>query len=164
MPIRKGKREEEPGSQARKAGLGSGDPARSPFGREAEYPGYKNRSQAVRGGTRRKVIRGKISGVTKTAPTRREREMPGKEQVQAAAALIGQARQEQVQAEKDRKAADRAAKVARATREREQKQIRVNLAAQKIEQKRAAREQKKQRRAAATQAKPTREKRGNRGR
>jgi hypothetical protein len=131
MPFLRKKPEEAPGSRARQQGVGLGHPELSPFGKTAEYPGYKNPKQAARGGTRRSVVkkRGKEAVVSKLEqPTRADKAALKKAAEKAEEALQRQA-DEQAEREAKKDAAARA-------REAKKAQARVNL-----KQKQAARKQ-----------------------
>lgn len=104
MPIWKGKQEKPGESPAnRGGGLGSGNIDKSPFSRTAEYPGFKNRKQAARGGTRRAVLRGKIQDVVEEKTTRREKPLPVKDKIRETAAAIAKEREKQLKREQERR-------------------------------------------------------------
>lgn len=150
MPLRR-RREEEPGSRAAAQGLGRGKIEDSPLAGTAEHPGYRNRREQRRGGTRRDVARNKIADIVESATSHTEKPMRNKEQIRATAAEIAKERQKQIAQQKAdaKKAADAAKRKAREEERQEQK--RVNLAVKQAARKERE-EQARRDRAAARQA------------
>jgi hypothetical protein len=154
MPFLKRNQPEKPGESPATHGgrLGSGNIGKSPFAQEAEHPGYKNPREAARGGTRRKVVRGRITDAAETVITRREKPLPGKDQHVQTAKEIRKARDAQLRQEEAEQAKQDKAAQAAAAKEAAKQQGRVNLAARQQERKDAEARRRQDRKNAAAQA------------
>jgi hypothetical protein len=107
----------------------------SPNWREAEHPGYRNRADQARGGTRREVTQARVTARVNRAITRREPDMPA---IRRAAAAIREEQEVNAKVAKLEREIEKARKQRREVGTRTLRQLR-QAQAQAVRARKAAR-------------------------